>query len=365
MDTKTLPVFELQISEEDSAQGVFATSLVEYPAIQANFIALNEETYKLNADSQKQILTGPFIIPNRYIYRINAMGEEYYVYLSSETIEKIQQKFFKNDFQTKTTHQHLVPLTGNTVVESWIIEDPENDKANALGFKLPKGTWMISVKINDKEYWDSQILTSKVKGFSLEGTFEEVPKGEYTGEVQSTVQFKNQNDKMSKKVETEESKALSFYQSCKKALGFNVSEVAPAKVEKAEKFGTFYLPDGQVIEVDETMKHPVMDAEGNEIGVMTIELTPEAVESPDDVIEPVADPSMVTTSEMSEVTNLSVQLAEMRKAFETLSNEMKVIKAGTVKPVHVKKDFDPIPSDVKVVEPTSLSTVIANRKKNK
>lgn len=71
-----------------------------------------------------------------------------------------------------TTHQHAKPLNGNYLTELWIVEDPRNDKANALGFSsLPKGTLMCSYKINDKAYWDSEVMTGNVKGFSLEGFF--------------------------------------------------------------------------------------------------------------------------------------------------------------------------------------------------
>jgi hypothetical protein len=68
-----------------------------------------------------------------------------------------QEKFFKAAYNSKTTHQHQVPLYGNTVIESWIIEDKENDKSNMYGFDLPVGTWMIKVKVNDESYWNAYI----------------------------------------------------------------------------------------------------------------------------------------------------------------------------------------------------------------
>lgn len=71
-----------------------------------------------------------------------------------------------------TTHQHQQPLEGNYLIELWIVENPENDKSAALGFRdLPKGTLMCSYKIENKEYWDTQVMSGNVKGFSLEGFF--------------------------------------------------------------------------------------------------------------------------------------------------------------------------------------------------
>jgi hypothetical protein len=55
-------------------------------------------------------------------------------------------------------------------VESWIIEDEQKDKSKLYGFDLPKGTWMISMKVNNDEVWND-VKEGKVKGFSIEGYF--------------------------------------------------------------------------------------------------------------------------------------------------------------------------------------------------
>ncbi len=69
-----------------------------------------------------------------------------------------------------TTHQHNQNLSGNYLIELWIVENPQNDKSNELGFKnLPKGSLMASYKITDENYWNNEVMTGNVKGFSLEG----------------------------------------------------------------------------------------------------------------------------------------------------------------------------------------------------
>ena len=61
------------------------------------------------------------------------------------------------------------------LIESWIIEDPTMDKSVALGFTgLPKGTMMATYKILDDAFWQNEVLTGNVTGFSLEGMFHEV-----------------------------------------------------------------------------------------------------------------------------------------------------------------------------------------------
>jgi hypothetical protein len=71
-----------------------------------------------------------------------------------------------------TTHQHKESLKGNYLSELWLVENPESDKSRALGFNpQPKGTLMCSYKIDDRDYWNTQVMTGNVKGFSLEGLF--------------------------------------------------------------------------------------------------------------------------------------------------------------------------------------------------
>jgi hypothetical protein len=46
--------------------------------------------------------------------------------------------------------------------ESWIV-NPKNDKANELGFDVPVGTWMLSMKVDNDTIWNDFIKTGKVK----------------------------------------------------------------------------------------------------------------------------------------------------------------------------------------------------------
>jgi hypothetical protein len=45
--------------------------------------------------------------------------------------------------------------------ESWIVKN-QNDKANELGFDVPVGTWMLSMKVDNDTIWNDFIrLESK------------------------------------------------------------------------------------------------------------------------------------------------------------------------------------------------------------
>jgi len=73
----------------------------------------------------------------------------------------------------KHTFEHTEVVNGCVVVESWIVEDVTNDKSNLYGFNAPKGTWMVSIKVNNKTIWDEFVKTGIVQGFSIEGYFTE------------------------------------------------------------------------------------------------------------------------------------------------------------------------------------------------
>ena len=129
--------------------------------------------WSFSADD-KMIITGPAMIPRSLIARKDELGNLFHVYFSEDTIEKIARKFLadNNAHNTDINHNGEV-VTENTLLESWIVDSPEMDKSKALGFNVPKGTWMTSMKINNKETWN-KIKAGELNGFSVEGSFLEV-----------------------------------------------------------------------------------------------------------------------------------------------------------------------------------------------
>ena len=171
-----MKLYELLIDENDLLlSGVNAISIVENPAIQSDFIALGDQKPVLLAEvnKDKQILMGAALIPDKPIYRKDG-DEEYYVYFSKETIAKTAEAFFRNNNQNNATLEHAEVLDNMTVFESWIVEDPEFDKSKKYGLEVPAGTWMVSMKVDDKDVWDNYVKDNKVFGFSIEGKFANV-----------------------------------------------------------------------------------------------------------------------------------------------------------------------------------------------
>jgi hypothetical protein len=163
---------ELIIDEKDNSSGIDAVSIVENPAIEANFIALSKSNVQLKeVDAEKRILMGAALIPNKKIYRVNEKTkEEFEIFFSENTVRQAMELFFKKGNQSKATQEHEKSIEGMTVVESWLIEDDVHDKSVKYGFSLPKGTWMISMKVDNDKVWND-VKLGMVKGFSIEGYF--------------------------------------------------------------------------------------------------------------------------------------------------------------------------------------------------
>ena len=150
-----MKVIELVIDESQDNIGVDAVSVVEQPAIEIDFVALSKDK-KLELkeiDSEKRILMGVALVPNKQIYRNDEENGEYYIFFSKDTIRKASQLFLKNHHQGSATYEHEFAIQDMTVVESWLVDDPEMDKAKVYGFDVPEGSWMIAMKVDNDQVW--------------------------------------------------------------------------------------------------------------------------------------------------------------------------------------------------------------------
>ena len=166
-------IIELTVDEENNT-GVDIISFVESPAIEVDFMYFNDkktERFK-TVDTDKRIVVGAAMLPNEKIIREDADGNPYFVYFSEDTVRKCAELFFKRSKQTQTNVDHSKDvLSGVTVVESWIVENPEMDKSKHLGYEdIPRGSWFVSYKVDNNILWD-KVKAGEVLGFSVEGLF--------------------------------------------------------------------------------------------------------------------------------------------------------------------------------------------------
>ena len=168
-----MDVIELIIDEENAELAIDAVSLVEFPAIESDWVALNKDTNisLAKVDEDKKLLIGAALIPDKRIYRYNQETQkEYFVFFSKETIKKASELYLMNNNQSSATLEHDTKLSGITAVESWIVADKDRDKSAVYGIDVPEGTWMLSLKVDNEDIWQ-KVKDKSVKGYSIEGYF--------------------------------------------------------------------------------------------------------------------------------------------------------------------------------------------------
>lgn len=171
-----LPLYVLKLNPEDPNSHVEFLSTVDRPAIETNWVAMNnKKKVKLVAmadeSSDKQIIVGPAMIPNFPIYRSDEDLGEYYVTYDADTVDAIRTRFNKEQrtLAVNYMHQPNSLVDGAIIIEQWMITDKANDKSNSYGFDLPVGTWMVMMKFENKKFWDEEVKTGNVRGISIEG----------------------------------------------------------------------------------------------------------------------------------------------------------------------------------------------------
>ena len=167
---KELQTIELTIKDE-LKEGVFAISFVDAPAIEEPFLMLNALEVQLKViDEEKREVIGLALVPNKKILR-RKDNVEFNIEFSEQTIEKVQELYMKNLRANNVTIDHEKSVNGVSLIESWIVEDPKNDKSNIYGLNAVKGAWVVKMKIYNDEVYEG-VKLGKFNGFSIEGMFD-------------------------------------------------------------------------------------------------------------------------------------------------------------------------------------------------
>ena len=166
-------LYDISIDPTDFETGLNAISLVEYPAVEVDFLAFAKEEPKTFdfADDEKHIITGVAILADTPIYRIAPDGTEYYVRFTKDCIRSLVEKYSKLGLNNAVNIEHRDSAFVDNLVmmESYIIDKERGICPNE--FKdVPDGSWIISYKVNNLNVWD-KIKSGEVKGFSIQGAF--------------------------------------------------------------------------------------------------------------------------------------------------------------------------------------------------
>jgi len=167
---KKLDTVELFIDESKELDGIEAISLVEFPAIEENWVALNQHKVEFKTiDVEKRIVVGLALVPDKKIYRKSG-DYEYNIVFSKDTVCKASELYLKKLKTNNTTLEHQTLTSGVSVIESWIVEDSAMDKSNLYSLNAPTGSWAVIMKIYNDSVWED-VKAGKYLGFSIEGMF--------------------------------------------------------------------------------------------------------------------------------------------------------------------------------------------------
>lgn len=157
------------IFENEETQGMYRLSVVSDPAMEDQWIMLAKHPEEIQfsaVDEEKRLLLGAVLIPNKRIRR-NINGNEFEMFFSAETIEKIGHDFIRKGNQNNSSLNHKEPLEGMSVVESWTVQDPLRDKSTTYGKSYDKGTLVQMMKVDNDEVW-AKAKKGEITGFSLD-----------------------------------------------------------------------------------------------------------------------------------------------------------------------------------------------------
>ena len=167
-----MDTIELIIDEQLGEEGINAISLVEFPAIEENFVALSKDQHKVEfktVDKEKRIIVGLALVPDKLIYRRRG-DYEYNITFSKETVRKASELYLKRLKNNNTTLEHQEFTSGVSVIESWIVEDPKQDKTSLYNLNAKEGDWAVVMKIDNDAVWQD-VKNGKYLGLSIEGIF--------------------------------------------------------------------------------------------------------------------------------------------------------------------------------------------------
>lgn len=163
-----LPIYK--ISLDNSADGISKMSLVEFPAVEQDFLAFTrQESIKFSINEEKRIVFGPAIRADYPIYRISPTIGEYFTVFTKDIIEELYQKFMIEQKFNCVNLEHNSDTNDIYLLQSFI--KSSDTGLTPIGFEdCADGSWFVAYKVLNDEVWQG-VKSGKFNGFSIEGWF--------------------------------------------------------------------------------------------------------------------------------------------------------------------------------------------------
>lgn len=153
---------------DDELTGLSAVSLVDYPAVEKDFLLFDKQKMLFTANDEKQIISGIALLADTPIYRRNQYGE-FYVVFEKDTIRQLVEKYSKQGLfnSVNLMHQQDAFVDSVYLIESLIID--KNRGICPTEFSdCPDGSWYVSYYVDNKALWDEIKKGEWFNGFSVE-----------------------------------------------------------------------------------------------------------------------------------------------------------------------------------------------------
>lgn len=330
-----LPVFEVLLED---AEGMFCISLVDYPAVEKNFLAFDKDKQVIKfavADEDKHLLRGVVMRANYPIYRSDNNGE-YWITFSPATIRTMAEKYLSDGLCNEFSCQHDGHKVDGVKMVQWYIKDTANG-INPVGFEdIEEGSLFGEFEVEDSALWE-RIKEGELKGFSIECAMniqatdkvvstEKIP-AEYINWLSD---FVNQSKISMSKIKATLTKLIGKFGSVTTDGGILVWDGDDALAEGVEVF----------IEDGEGDRNPAPDGEykvedGKTISVVDGKVTAIAEPEPEPVENNLADVEASITALEERISALESRLADIEGQFA----EFKKTPAGA--PAHEAFKADP------------------------
>jgi hypothetical protein len=181
-----IPVYQLIVNEQDQEDlGLQINSFVKNPAMMVRGVYKSQDNLLVAKEVQKMseegLFTSAVLVPNMLTLEFDKDNQPYYDVWKEDDIKATHIKAMKDRTLFNIDLDHSLEVVDKDAVvlhEVWLVEDPNNDKANTpefveqfkeLGYAgLPKGTLMATYKVYDESIRE-KIKSGDITGMSVYG----------------------------------------------------------------------------------------------------------------------------------------------------------------------------------------------------
>lgn len=163
-----LPIYDATFEKEGT--GILCVSLVDFPAVESDFLKFKKEPVKqLYAvqDQAKRIVRGVLMRADFPIYRVDAHRGEYYIVFKKEQVRLMAEKYLASGDNNLMDTMHNNLFEYGVQMVQFFIKDIEKG-INPEGFEdIEDGSLFAEYHITNDDVWN-KVLDGTYRGFSIE-----------------------------------------------------------------------------------------------------------------------------------------------------------------------------------------------------